>query len=142
MNKDKAYIEVLKQNRAVLQSSMDSLGISVNKCRSILQKKDYSFEELESFDSLTSKFARTSDIYTQKILRGIWIILHEPFIAFIDMANKAEKIRIIKFLRKVENTMNSKLSNINLSKQQLHQELITKNRKVQLLRQISLTKSE
>ena len=50
---------------------------------------------MESFDSLTSKFGRTSDLYTQKVLRTIWMLLHEPFVPFIDLLNKAEKMSLI-----------------------------------------------
>ena len=67
----------------------------MEKCRGIGSKPVYSFEEQESFDSLTSKFNRTSDLLTQKILRTTWALLHEPFVPFIDLLNKAEKISLI-----------------------------------------------
>jgi len=69
--------------------------LSVLKCQSIGIKENYSFEELESFDSLTSKFNRTSDIFTQKVLRSVWMLLHEPFAPFIDMMNKCEKMTLL-----------------------------------------------
>ena len=87
--------ELLKQNWELLMTSMESLSKSVNKCESIGIKTAYSFEETESIDSLTSKFARVSDIYTQKVIRGIWVLLHEPFVPFIDSMNMAEKTRIV-----------------------------------------------
>ncbi len=87
--------ELLKQNWELLITSQESLSKSVFKCSSIGVKTEYSFEEMESIDSLTSKFARISDIYTQKIIRGIWVLLHEPFSPFIDMMNTAEKAEII-----------------------------------------------
>ena len=46
----------------VLQVSLMSLQQSTNKTRQLLQQSEFSFEELESIDSLTSKFSRTSDI--------------------------------------------------------------------------------
>ncbi|MDZ7608187.1 MAG: hypothetical protein U5K79_21995 [Cyclobacteriaceae bacterium] len=57
--------------------------------------KRFSFEDEESFDSLTSKFNRTSDLYTQKVLRTIRMLLHEPFVPLIDTMNDFEKISII-----------------------------------------------
>ena len=45
----------------VLQRSLMSLQQSTNKTQ-LLQQSEFSFEELESIDSLTSKFSRTSDI--------------------------------------------------------------------------------
>lgn len=95
MNDDKKIIELLRYNWKLLQNSLDSLELSVEKCKRIRKETDYSFEEMESFDSLTSKFGRTSDIYTQKVLRGIWLLLHESYVPFIDLLNKAEKTGII-----------------------------------------------
>ena len=93
--KDKNNQELLKQNWELLIRSLDSLKLSVEKVSDIGQKKEYTFEELESFDSLTSKFARTSDIFLQKIIRTIWALLHETQMPLIDVLNKAEKLRII-----------------------------------------------
>ena len=55
----------------LLQRSLKSLEQSTNKTRHLLQQSEFSFEELESIDSLTSKFSRTSDVYLQKVLRSI-----------------------------------------------------------------------
>ena len=95
MTGDKKIAELLNHNWNLLQNSLETLELSVNKCNQIGHKAIYSFEENESFDSLTSKFARTSDIYMQKVLRGIWSLLHEPYVPFIDLLNKVEKTGII-----------------------------------------------
>ena len=60
-----------------------------------LNKTDLNFEELESIDSLTSKFGRTSDIYLQKVLRTVWLLLREDTVPLIDLLNRAEKLRMI-----------------------------------------------
>ncbi|MFZ4465180.1 MAG: hypothetical protein ACOYN5_15130 [Bacteroidales bacterium] len=70
--------------------------MSVSKCQNIGIKESYTFEELESFDSLTSKFNRTSDIFTQKVIRSVWMLLHEPFAPFIDMMNQCEKMDMLR----------------------------------------------
>lgn len=87
---------LLKEEWQLLQKSILSLKQSLLKCKSIGLKNDYSFEEQESFDSLSSKFNRTSDLFTQKVLRTTWILLHEGFVPFIDTMNTAEKMNIIK----------------------------------------------
>ena len=87
--------ELLRTEWQLMEASLETLLQSVDKCRSIGIKPEYSFEELESFDSLTSKFNRTSDIFTQKVLRSVWMLLHESFVPFIDMMNKSEKMIII-----------------------------------------------
>lgn len=94
-NNDIIKLEILREELKLLSKAVETLTLSVLKCKSILTKEAYSFEEMESFDSLTSKFGRTSDLYTQKVLRTLWMLLHEPFVPFIDLLNKAEKINLI-----------------------------------------------
>ena len=79
----------------VLQRSLMSLQQSTNKTRQLLQQSEFSFEELESIESLTSKCSRTSDIYLQKVLRSIWMLLREDTVPLIDLLNRAEKMMII-----------------------------------------------
>ncbi len=74
--KDQVLAELLKSELELLRASVVTLQLSVAKCKLIGQKENYSFEELESFDSLTSKFSRTSDIFTQKVLRTVWMLMH------------------------------------------------------------------
>ena len=79
----------------LLQRSLMSLEQSKDKTHQSLQQSEFSFEELESIDSLTSKFSRTSDIYLQKVLRSIWMLLREDTAPLIDLLNRAEKLMII-----------------------------------------------
>lgn len=92
---DRLKIQLLNEEVQLLDRSIQTLERSIDKCKPMLGKDDPSFEEMESFDSLTSKFGRSSDLYTQKVLRTIWILLHEPFVPFIDLLNQAEKMRLI-----------------------------------------------
>jgi len=91
----KYLVQLLHEELGLLDKSLNTLERSVQKCREIGRKEEYTFEELESFDSLTSKFGRTSDLYTQKIIRTAWMLLHEPFVPFIDLLNKGEKIGLL-----------------------------------------------
>jgi hypothetical protein len=95
MNKNELKIKLLNEELVLLEQSLKTLFLSVDKCTLLIKKNEYTFEDMESFDSLTSKFGRSSDIYTQKLLRTIWMLLREPHIPFIDMVNKAEKIHLI-----------------------------------------------
>lgn len=92
---DQLLIKLLQTEWHLLQASLETLLQSVEKCQAIGVKPEYTFEEQESFDSLTSKFNRTSDLFTQKIIRTTWMLLHEPFAPFIDMMNIGEKIRML-----------------------------------------------
>src|SRR5664280_1286606 len=95
-DKDQAIINLVQSEWELLQASVDTLQLSIRKCQLIGIKESYTFEELESFDSLTSKFNRTSDIFIQKVLRSVWILLHESFVPFIDMMNKSEKMLMLR----------------------------------------------
>ena len=72
-----------------------SLQQSRDKTHQLLQQSEFSFEELEAIDSLTSKFSRTSDFYLQKVLRSIWMLLREDTVPLIDLLNRVEKLMII-----------------------------------------------
>ena len=92
---DTAFKELLLLHIGLLQKSVNTFLIALQECKAIGVKGKYSYEGLKSFDSLTSKFARTSDIFTQKVLRSLLLLLRESTNTFIDMCNKAEKIGII-----------------------------------------------
>jgi len=96
MTNDLLLINLLKSEWEVLQAAVNTLQLSVSKCQDIGIKESYTFEELESFDSLTSKFNRTSDIFTQKVIRSVWMLLHEPFAPFIDRMNQCEKMDMLR----------------------------------------------
>jgi hypothetical protein len=94
-NHDELLVQLLQTEWLLLDASIETLLRSVEKCSLIGVKTSYTFEEQESFDSLTSKFNRTSDLLTQKVLRTTWMLLHEPFAPFIDMMNISEKMGLI-----------------------------------------------
>jgi hypothetical protein len=88
---DQRLLILLIEEWQLLESSVNTLIQSLDKCKEIGIKEAYSFEEQESFDSMTSKFGRTSDLFTQKIIRTVWALLHEPFVPFIDLLNTLKK---------------------------------------------------
>ena len=92
---DNIHIRKLKKDLNDLTTALESLQITLKKCKKIGIKQEYNFEEQELFDSLSSKFSRASDIFTQKILKIIFILLRETPKSFIDKANLAEKLEII-----------------------------------------------
>jgi len=94
-SRDKDLVVLLEKEWILLKQSSKTLELSFTKCQAIGIKEQFTFEEQESFDSLTSKFGRTSDIFIQKVLRTIWSLLHEPSIPFIDLVNRCEKESII-----------------------------------------------
>jgi hypothetical protein len=90
-----AIKNVLDQNRKLLSRALESFEKSLTKCRDISLVESLSFEAEESFDSLTSKFARISDIFTQKVLKSAVLLLREDAPTFVDRMNLCEKLAII-----------------------------------------------
>jgi len=64
-------VTLLKQQLAILDSAAQVLKFSQEKCDSIGIKTEYTPDELDRFESLTSRFARLCDILLQKIFRLI-----------------------------------------------------------------------
>jgi len=85
----------LSENLVLLEKSMAALAYSCEKCNAIGEKEEYDLEEQESFEALTSRFARTSDILTQKVFKTLFILLQENIKTIIDAANFLEKLEII-----------------------------------------------
>lgn len=86
---------VLEENRKVLIQALKSFERSLAKCQSISLAQPLSFEAEESFDSLTSKFARISDVFTQKVLKSLVLLLREDAPTFVDRMNLCEKLHVI-----------------------------------------------
>ncbi len=87
--------EVLIENISFLENALITFDYSYQKCVNINIKDDYNPEELESFEALTSRFARISDILTQKVFNSIFSLIRENPKTFIDKCNLAEKFGMI-----------------------------------------------
>jgi uncharacterized protein with HEPN domain len=85
----------LNENFEALEKSLDVLNYSFRKCKALGEKEEYEPEEQESFEALTSRFARTSDILTQKVFKSLFALLQENVKTIIDSANILEKLEIV-----------------------------------------------
>lgn len=88
--------EALRQELIRLRNARDALGYSYDKCIIIGVKTGLTNEEQESFEALTSRFARLSDIIIQKIFRFFDLLDLELPGTIRDRINRAEKIGAIK----------------------------------------------
>ena len=86
---------LLRRELESLARAAASLQRSMAKCSQLTPSPRQSFEEEESFDALTSKFARCSDILTQRILKTVVFILREEAPTFVDRMNLCEKLGAI-----------------------------------------------
>jgi uncharacterized protein with HEPN domain len=85
----------LDKSLEILDKSLFVLNVSFEKCNQIGLKKDFSLDQLESFESLTARFARTSDLFTQKAARTFLRYIGEDIDTFLDLANYLEKFEIV-----------------------------------------------
>ena len=102
------YIQNLIHDLDTLEKSLYWLRRSFTICTSIGVKSEYSEDEFDAIETLTSRYARTSDIIIQKIFRSIDKVEFEDSGTMIDVINRAYKrglfdsvdeIRTIKDLR-------------------------------------------
>ena len=91
----KNVIEALIQELNELDKAGEVLAYSFKKCSKVGIKADLSNDELESFEALTSRFARLSDIIIQKIFRYFDVLDLEDSGTVRDRINRAEKKGII-----------------------------------------------
>ncbi len=87
--------QLLIEELKLLEYSNNMLTYSYDTCKSIGIKEEYTFDELDKFEALTSRFARTSDMLIQKIFRLIDILELERPGSVIDRINRAEKRGLI-----------------------------------------------
>jgi len=87
--------EILKENLETLNKSAGWLLYSYLMCKKIGIKKEFSARELTEFESLTSRFARTVDLFINKGLRSLYRVELENVVTIIDLLNLTEKREII-----------------------------------------------
>ena len=93
--KNEEMYNLLADEIKLLNKSIEVLKYSLNNCHQIGIKNNYNMAELSEFESLSGRFARSSDILTQKILKTLFIILQEDAKFFIDRCNLSEKLGLV-----------------------------------------------
>lgn len=91
----KRLLSLLPTELALMDKAAEYLRYSYQKCLAIGGKENYTLEELEHFESLTSRFTRLSDLLIQKIFRLLDQIDLETSGTIRDRINRAEKKGLI-----------------------------------------------
>jgi hypothetical protein len=91
---DKGSLERLKEILSALNLSLKRLLYSYETCRKTGLKETYSEEELVVFEAMTSRYARTTDMLINKVLRSLDVVEYIDEGTVIDAANNAEKREI------------------------------------------------
>jgi uncharacterized protein YutE (UPF0331/DUF86 family) len=92
---NKLHIEVLQENIKALSMSVVWLLRSYEQTRRIKSKKSYTPEQFDKLEILASRYARTTDILVNKVLRSIDTVESEDIGTVIDIMNRAEKRGIV-----------------------------------------------
>ena len=87
--------DALRKELKELDRATEVLLYSYKKCSKIGVHPDLSNEELESFEALTGRFARLSDIIIQKVFRYFDVLELEETGTVRDRINRAEKKGVI-----------------------------------------------
>ena len=86
---------VLEQIRKLFLQSLEPFERSLSKCQSIHLVDPLSCEAEESFDALTSKFARFFDIFGQRVLKSVALLLREDAPTSIDRINLSKILHLV-----------------------------------------------
>lgn len=93
LKEEYAYLSELLDR---LAKASETLSYSFEKCRVIGIKEKYDAEEQDRFESLTSKFARLSDLIIKQAIKLVDILdLDEPPETIRDAIHRAEKKGLI-----------------------------------------------
>jgi len=105
---DKGSIEILKENLYAVNLSLNRLMYSFEKCSTISLKETYSNEEFEAFEAMTSRYARTTDMLINKVLRSLDAVEYIDGGTIIDATYNTEKrgIASAQELRKLKDLRN------------------------------------
>ena len=92
---NKLHLEVLQENISKLNLSAEWVRRSYEQTKAIDRKDVYSIDEFDKLENLASRYARTTDMLVNKVLRSIDTVESEDIGTIIDIMNRAEKRGIV-----------------------------------------------
>ena len=104
------HIKVLRENIDKLNLSAEWIKRSYEQTRGIEHRGNYSAEEFDKLEILASRYARTTDMLVNKVLRSIDTVEYEDIGTIIDIMNRAEKRGLVSsagLLRDIKDLRNS-----------------------------------
>jgi uncharacterized protein YutE (UPF0331/DUF86 family) len=107
---NQTHLDILRENVNTLNLSADWVRYSYEQTAAIEIKDKYNVEEFNKLENLTSRYARTTDMLVNKVLRSIDVVELEDIGTIIDIMNRAEKRGIVssaELLRTIKDLRNS-----------------------------------
>ena len=104
------YIDLLKENLNTLNLSVEWVKHSYEQTYKIEQKNNYTTDEFDKLENLSSRYARTTDMLVNKVLRSIDTVELEDSGTIIDIMNRAEKRGLVssaELLRNIKDLRNN-----------------------------------
>lgn len=89
------YVNLLRENLHALNLNVDWLQRSCKQTAAIGRKAEYTADEFDLLENLASRYARTTDMLVNKVLRNIDKVELEDVGTIIDVMNRAEKREIV-----------------------------------------------
>jgi uncharacterized protein YutE (UPF0331/DUF86 family) len=89
------HIDLLRENIDTLNLSAGWIQYSYEQTSAIETKAKYTTEEFDKLENLASRYARTTDMLVNKVLRSIDTVESEDIGSIIDIMNRAEKRGIV-----------------------------------------------
>ena len=74
-----------------MEQAADYLAFSYDRSQEIIHQTSWTLEQIERLESLTNRFARLSDLLTQKIMRIVDALELTPDGTLLDRIHRAEK---------------------------------------------------
>jgi hypothetical protein len=93
--KHEEHIQALAETLHQIDDGARWLHRSYTRCRKAADKRDLTPADLDAFEALTGRYARTSDIILQKLFRSLDALEMEDHGTLLDALNRAEKRGLI-----------------------------------------------
>lgn len=87
-------IKELHNTEKLMDKAINALEYSYSKAKNIDLDEGLDLDNQEIFEAFTSRYARLSDMFTQKYLKTFYLLLGENKRTIIDKANYLEKLGI------------------------------------------------
>lgn len=86
---------ILTENVTALKHSVAWLQRSFSICNDVADKQNLSAEEMDAYESLTARFARTADLLFNKVFRSIHYVQEGENRPWLDVLLHMEKMGVI-----------------------------------------------
>jgi hypothetical protein len=96
-----AAASVLRENVAALRLALASLRRAADQCAALGSGGAFNPAELDAIEVLASRFARTTDLLVNKVLRALDRYELEPEGTLLDVLNRAEKRGLVEAAREL-----------------------------------------